>query len=96
LADARHLTSRQASGGDRHLNFYGNRDNLLTTGQAFEGTAFGDQIVLTTQLLKGDTEVGHQGGVCTVISVARAETQCVPTYPLPRRADHRPGADRPW
>jgi hypothetical protein len=31
--------------------------------------------VLTTQLLKGDTEVGHQGGVCTVISVARAETQ---------------------
>jgi hypothetical protein len=23
-------TTRQASGGDRHLNFYGNRDNLLT------------------------------------------------------------------
>jgi hypothetical protein len=22
-------TTRQASGGDRHLNFYGNRDNLL-------------------------------------------------------------------
>ena len=34
----------------------------LTTEQEFEGTALGDQIVFTTQLLKGDTEVGHQGG----------------------------------
>jgi hypothetical protein len=36
--------------------------------------------VFTTQLLKGDTEVGHQGGVCTVTSVARQEAQCVATY----------------
>jgi hypothetical protein len=28
LADARHLTTRQVSGGDRYLNFHGNRDNL--------------------------------------------------------------------
>jgi len=39
--------------------------------------------VFTTQLLRGDTEVGHQGGVCTVTSVARAEAQCVATYALP-------------
>jgi hypothetical protein len=52
----------------------------LTTEQNFEGTALGDQIVLTTQLLKGDTEVGHQGGVCTVTSVERNEAQCVATY----------------
>jgi hypothetical protein len=52
----------------------------LTTEQNFEGTALGDQIVLTTQLLKGDTEVGHQGGVCTVTSVQRNEAQCVATY----------------
>jgi type II secretory pathway pseudopilin PulG len=52
----------------------------LTTEQNFEGTALGDQIVFTTQLLKGDTEVGHQGGVCTVTSVARAEAQCMATY----------------
>ena len=45
--------------------------------------ALGDQIVFTTQLLKGDTEVGHQGGVCTVTSVARAEAQCLATYALP-------------
>jgi len=52
----------------------------LTTEQEFEGTALGDQIVFTSQLLKGDTEVGHQAGVCTVTSVARAEAQCVATY----------------
>ena len=55
----------------------------LTTEQSFEGTDLGDQIVFTTRLLKGDTEVGHQGGVCTVTSVARAEAQCLATYVLP-------------
>jgi hypothetical protein len=55
----------------------------VTTEQAFEGTALGDQIVFTGRLLKGATEVGHQAGVCTVTSVARAEAQCVATYALP-------------
>jgi type II secretory pathway pseudopilin PulG len=55
----------------------------LTTEQSFEGTALGDQIVFTSQLLKDDTEVGHQAGVCIVTSVARAEAQCVATYVLP-------------
>jgi hypothetical protein len=55
----------------------------LTTEQQFEGTDLGDQIVFTTQLLNGDTEVAHQGGVCTVTSVQRAEAQCVATYALP-------------
>jgi hypothetical protein len=55
----------------------------LTTEQSFEGTALGDQIVFTSPLLKGDTEVGHQAGVCIVTSVARAEAQCVATYVLP-------------
>ena len=57
--------------------------DALTTEQAFEGTALGDQMVFTSQLFKGDTEVGHQGGVCTVTSVARAEAQCMATYALP-------------
>ena len=47
------------------------RVDAVTTKQEFEATALGDQIVFTTQLLKGDTEVGHQGGVCTVTSVQR-------------------------
>jgi hypothetical protein len=35
------------------------RVDAVTTEQNFEGTALGDQIVFTSQLLKGDTEVGH-------------------------------------
>jgi hypothetical protein len=54
----------------------------LTTEQQFEGTALGDQIVFTTQPLKGDTEAGYQGGVCTVTSVARGEAQCIAIYAL--------------
>jgi hypothetical protein len=69
-----------ASDKDKQRTF---RLEALTTEQHFEGTALGDQIVFTTQLLRGDTEVGHQGGVCTVTSVARAEAQCVATYALP-------------
>jgi hypothetical protein len=34
----------------------------LTTEQHFEGTALGDQIVFTTQLLKDESEVGYQDG----------------------------------
>jgi type II secretory pathway pseudopilin PulG len=73
----------------------------LTTEQHFEGTALGDQIVFTTQLLKGDTEVGHQGGVCTVTSVARAEAQCIATYvfrggQITGQALIRPGDPAPY
>ena len=39
--------------------------------------------MFTTQLLRGDTEVGHQGGVCAVTSAARVEAQCLATYALP-------------
>jgi hypothetical protein len=38
------------------------RVDALTTEQQFEGTDLGDQILFTTQLLKGDTEAVHQGG----------------------------------
>jgi hypothetical protein len=58
------------------------RVDAVTTEQDFEGTSLGDQIVFTTRLLKVATEVGHQGGVCTVTSVARNEAQCIATYSL--------------
>jgi hypothetical protein len=50
--------------------------DAVSTEQSFldlgaTGTFLGDEFVFTTQLLKGDTEVGHQGGVCTVTSVER-------------------------
>ena len=67
------------SSGDKHKQRTFTLE-ALTTEQEFEGTALGDQIGFTGQLLKGDTEVGHQAWVCTVTSVARAKAQCVATY----------------
>jgi hypothetical protein len=40
LAVARHLPHGRSPGGDRHLNFYGNRDNLVR-GSNFRETAMG-------------------------------------------------------
>jgi hypothetical protein len=54
--------------------------NFLDLGAP--GNSLGDQIVFTGQLLQGDTEVGHQAGVCTVTSVQRNEAQCNATYSL--------------
>jgi hypothetical protein len=54
----------------------------VTTELKFQGTALGDQIVFTNKLLKGDTEVGHEGAVCTVTSAERQEAQCVATFSL--------------
>jgi type II secretory pathway pseudopilin PulG len=73
-----------SSNKDKQTTF---RVDAVTTEQNFvdvgaTGNSLGDQIVFTTRLLKGDTEVGHQGGVCTVTSVARNEAQCVATYSL--------------
>src|SRR4030088_558216 len=56
------------------------RLDAVTTQQNFvdlgtPGTSLGDLIVFTGQLLQGDTEVGHQSGVCTVTSVQRNEAQ---------------------
>jgi allene oxide cyclase-like protein len=69
---------------DRRATF---RVDAVTTEQQFldlgaAGSSLGDQIVFTTRLLKGQTEAGHQGGVCTVTSVERQEAQCIATYSL--------------
>ncbi len=69
-----------ASGGKHGQTTF--RLLAVTTELQFQGTALGDQIVFTNKLLKGDTEVGHEGAVCTVTSVARQEAQCVATFSL--------------
>jgi hypothetical protein len=61
----------------------------VTTELKFQGTALGDQIVFTNKLLKGDTEVGHEGAVCTVTSAERQEAQCVATFSLEAPASTR-------
>ena len=54
----------------------------VITELKFQGTSLGDQIVFTNKLLKGDTEVGHEGAVCTVTSAERQEAQCAATFSL--------------
>jgi len=44
-----------------------------------EGESLGDQFVFSSKLLKDGDEVGHDGVVCTLVSVERQEGQCVAT-----------------
>lgn len=44
-----------------------------------EGESLGDQFVFSSKLLKGGDVVGHDGVVCTLVSVERQEGQCVAT-----------------
>jgi hypothetical protein len=44
-----------------------------------EGESVGDQFVFTSKFLKGGEEVGHDGVVCTIVSLERQEAQCVAT-----------------
>jgi hypothetical protein len=72
------------SSGDKGTTF---RVDAVTTEQQFldlcaPGNSLGDQIVFTTRLLRGQTEVGHPGAVCTVTSVERHEALCIATYSL--------------
>lgn len=55
--------------------------NFLDLGTT--GTSLGDHVVFTTQLLKHDAVIGHQGGVCTITSAPRNEAECLATYSLP-------------
>ena len=44
-----------------------------------EGESIGDQFIFTSKLLKGGEQVGHDGVVCTIVSLERQEAQCVAT-----------------
>ncbi|MFP3712156.1 allene oxide cyclase barrel-like domain-containing protein [Puerhibacterium sp. TATVAM-FAB25] len=47
-----------------------------------KGPSLGDQIVFTNELTRGGREVGHEGAVCTAVSLERQEAQCVATFEL--------------
>jgi hypothetical protein len=44
------------------------------------GFSLGNEIVFSQKLLQGANQVGHDGSVCTEVSVARQEAQCIATY----------------
>ena len=47
------------------------------------GFSLGNEIVFSQKLLQGANQVGHEGSVCTEVSVARQEAQCIATYSFP-------------
>jgi hypothetical protein len=51
--------------------------NELDLGE--EGESLGDQFIFTSKFLKGGEQVGHDGVVCTIVSLERQEAQCVAT-----------------
>jgi hypothetical protein len=55
--------------------------NFLDTGAA--GASLGDQIVFSNKLLDGNQQVGHEGAVCTTVSLERTEAQCFATFSFP-------------
>jgi hypothetical protein len=64
------------------------RVTVVTTEQKLldlggPGFALGNEIVLSQNLLQGANQVGHDGSVCTEVSVARQEAQCIATYSFP-------------
>jgi hypothetical protein len=47
------------------------------------GFSLGNEIVFSQKLLQGANQVGHDGSVCTEVSVTRQEAQCIATYSFP-------------
>jgi hypothetical protein len=47
------------------------------------GPSLGDQIVFSEKLLTGHREVGHEGAVCTTVSLVRRESECTATFSFP-------------
>lgn len=44
------------------------------------GSSLGDEIVFSGPLMQGGQQIGHQGAVCTTVSLQRQEAQCTATY----------------
>jgi hypothetical protein len=55
--------------------------NLVDVAPA--GASLGDEIVFSEKLLDGGKQIGHEGAVCTTVSVARNEAQCIATFSFP-------------
>jgi hypothetical protein len=47
------------------------------------GPSLGDEIVFSEKLMRGGKQVGHEGAVCTTVSLERQEAQCVATFWFP-------------
>jgi hypothetical protein len=48
-----------------------------------QGASLGDEIVFSEKLTQGGHEIGHEGAVCTTVSLQRQEAQCTGTFRFP-------------
>ena len=64
----------------RDIRVHGVVTELNAVDAAPAGASLGDQVVFSEKLLSGTTEVGHEGAVCTAVSVQRNEYLCVATF----------------
>ena len=45
-----------------------------------KGPSLGDEIVFSNKLVQGTKQVGHEGAVCTTVSLKRQEAQSIATF----------------
>lgn len=45
-----------------------------------QGASLGDEIVFSNKLASRGSQIGHEGAVCTTVSLERNEAQCVATF----------------
>jgi hypothetical protein len=64
----------------RDIRVHGVVTEVNAVDAAPAGASLGDQVVFSEKLLSGTTEVGHEGAVCTAVSVQRNEYLCVATF----------------
>ena len=72
------LTSASAGTGEV-LQFRAVTTEATNLDLGEDGPSLGDQYIFHDVLKSEGEKVGHEGGVCTIVSVRRAELQCVVT-----------------
>jgi hypothetical protein len=76
-------TGSSGGGKDRTFRVVGVVTELNLVDVAPTGASLGDEIVFSEKLLRGGSQVGHEGAVCTTVSVERTEAHCVATFWFP-------------
>src|SRR5438128_1130256 len=65
------------------ISFLGTVTELNLVDVHPPGASLGDEIVFSEKLTQGGQEIGHEGAVCTTVSLQRQEAQCIGTFRFP-------------
>jgi allene oxide cyclase-like protein len=76
--------SSNNDGREHHtIRFLGTVTELNLVDVRPQGASLGDEIVFSEKLTHGGHQIGHEGAVCTTVSLQRQEAQCVGTFRFP-------------